>query len=145
MQTHKLTSIMTCALVAFMCLLAAFGFFAGESAATGFGFPLAQPADAFYLHVKGDRDLAIGLALAALLVTRQRRALAVVLGAFVLMPLIDATLLLASGHASLFYVLAVHGSAALYVAILALLLARENAHDHPASRATSRVEHAAEA
>ncbi len=51
----------------FILLLAARGLFVPAAAARGFGIPIENPADLFYLHVKGDRDLSTALITAALL------------------------------------------------------------------------------
>ncbi|HEX4475473.1 MAG TPA: DUF4267 domain-containing protein [Polyangiaceae bacterium] len=145
MKTHLLTDVMSWLLVAFMLFLGLRGFIAPESAAVGFGFPLADPADGFYLHVKADRDLSIGLALAALVVLRQRRALAAVLATCLVMPLIDGTLVVLGGRHSLMYALCVHGSAAIFVATLLALLVRENSTaDRATGGARSRSDRAAE-
>jgi hypothetical protein len=125
MRNHTLSNVMVGLLAAFMVFLGIRGFVTPESAAIGFGFPLADPLDAFYLHVKADRDLSIGIALAALLAFRQRAALVSVLAASLVMPLADFVLVLRSGHATLLYALSVHGSAVLYCAVLLGLLVRE--------------------
>jgi Domain of unknown function (DUF4267) len=129
MRIHTLTNVMTWLLAAFMLFLAARGFLAAESAAVGFGFPLADPADAFDLHVKADRDLSIGIVFVALLMSRQRRALMTVLAASLVMPLVDCALVLQSGRATVLYALSVHGSAFVYCAALLALMLRENANE----------------
>ena len=134
MKTRTFTNVLLWLLVAFMFLLAVRGFASPVSAAAGFGFPLADAADGFYLHVKGDRDLAIGLAIAALILLRERRALIPVIAACLVAPLIDGALVVASGHKSVLYALAVHGSALAFgVALLALLVREKRGGGAPQS------------
>lgn len=121
------TNVLLWLLVGFMLFLAARGFATPVSAAAGFGFPLAEPADGFYLHVKADRDLAIGVALAALIVLRERRALVALVAACLVIPLIDGLLVATKGHEGILYALGVHGSALAYCIVLLVLLLRENA------------------
>lgn len=115
---------MTLLLAAFLLLLAANAFFAPIHNASGFGIPLADPLDAFYFRVKGDRDLAFGAAVLALLCLRERRALGWLVAAATLAPICDAFLSIADPRGHLGYALAVHGSAALYGALLSWRLLR---------------------
>ena len=125
-------------LVVFLLLLAVRGFFDPLDAAHGFGVDLAAPADAFYLHVKGDRDLALALTLLALLIYRRPAPLALFVAAACIAPVLDACFVaFARGHAG--YALAVHGSAAAYGVVTAALLGR--AHRRAQIAATSRIGH----
>jgi len=116
---------MTVLLVAFLLLLAAGGFLWPEAAAIGFGIPLVDPLDAFYLRVKGDRDLGAALAVGALLWLGERRALGVLLSAFTIEPICDAILLISDPRGQLAHALLVHGSAAVYCVLLSWRLLRK--------------------
>lgn len=117
---------MTALLVAFLLLLTASALFAPVASATGFGIPLANPLDAFYFRVKGDRDLATAIAIIALACLRERRALGWLIAASTLEPIFDACLSIADARGHLGYALAVHGSAALYGAVLSWRLLRRS-------------------
>ena len=118
------TAAFTLILVAFMLFLGLRAHLDPFGAAKAFGLPLVSPEDAGWLHTKGGRDLAIGLALLALVVTRQRLASGLFVLASVLMPVTDALTVVSHG-ASLGFALSVHGSAAVYcVALAATLLKR---------------------
>lgn len=116
--------VLVAILAAFMLFLGVRGFFDPPGAAHGFGIDLAASADAFYLRVKADRDLAIGVLLVVLLVYRRVTPLALVVGALTPAPLADCTLSVLDprGHAG--YALAVHGSAVLYGIVTTALLVR---------------------
>jgi hypothetical protein len=109
----------------FLLLLAIRGFVAPAEAARGFGIPLVDPADVFYLRVKADRDLSSAALLFLLIGLRGRRALGAFVGVATVQPLCDLALSLtdARGHAG--HALAVHGSAAVYGVVLAALLLRQ--------------------
>jgi hypothetical protein len=111
-------------LVFFLLLLAAGALLVPIAAASGFGIPLVDPLDAFYVRVRGDRDLAGALALGVLLWLGQRRALGVWVGALTIEPIIDACLVIADPRGQLAYALAVHGSAAIYGLVLSWRLLR---------------------
>jgi hypothetical protein len=119
--------VMTAILALFMLLLAVRGFFASHAAATGFGIGIVDPADLFYLRVKGDRDLSTALALLALLALRRPLPLALFIGVATVQPIFDCLLVATHPRGSVAYALSVHGSAALYGIVLALLLWREHA------------------
>jgi hypothetical protein len=127
MQNRALTTALSWLLAAFMLFLGVRGLFTPISAATGFGFPLGNAADAFYLQIKGDRDLDIGIGIALLLVLKQRRAFTAVLAASTVMPLLDCAFVLAGGRVSSAYALSVHGSALVYGVLLVTLLVRDDA------------------
>jgi hypothetical protein len=116
--------VLTGALAAFMLFLGVRGFLAPESAARGFGIPLADAADAVYVHIKAGRDLSIGVMLAALLAMRQRAALTAMIAASMIMPLNDCAQVIASAPGRVGYALAVHGSAVAYGVVLLVLLWR---------------------
>ena len=108
----------------FLLFLAVRGFVAPAEAARGFGIAVVDPADLFYLRVKGDRDLFSAAALFLLMALRERRALGAFVGVATLQPFCDLWLSLADARGHAGYALAVHGSAALYCAGLAALLLR---------------------
>jgi hypothetical protein len=118
---------MTLLLLAFLLILAASAFFSPVASATGFGIPLANPLDAFYFRIKGDRDLATAVAIVALGCLRERRALGWLVAACTLEPIFDACLSIADGRGHVGYALAVHGSAALYSIVLSWRLLRRRA------------------
>lgn len=122
LAVRSLAFVLTAVLTAFMLFLAIRGALGAVDAAHGFGVDLAAPLDAFYLHVKADRDLAIGLALAALLAYRRATPLLLVVGALCVAPIIDCALVAAHGRVG--YALGVHGSAAAFGVVLVALLAR---------------------
>ncbi len=86
------------------------------------GLPLAAPRDAALIHVYALRALFIGIAVAGLLVMRQRLALGVVAAAAVIMPAGDAILTHQAG-AAMPTVLR-HIGIAVFLAIAAIALAR---------------------
>ncbi len=108
----------------FLLFLALRGFVAPAEAARGFGIPVVDPADLFYLRVKADRDLSCAAALFVLMARRERRALGAFVGVATVQPLCDLVLSLADARGHAGYALAVHGSAALYCAVVAALLLR---------------------
>jgi hypothetical protein len=124
LKTRSLEFYLTVGLILFLALLAFRGFWVPLDAARGFGIPLAHSADAFYLHVKADRDLSTAVALTLLLVLRQRRALAAFVAAALVQPICDAALVISDPRGDLAYALAVHGSAVLYGMLLLAVLVR---------------------
>lgn len=118
----SLAFILTAVLAAFMLYLAVFGALDPLGAAHGFGADLVAPLDGFFLHVKADRDLAIGAVLVALLAYGRTTPLLLVVGALCVAPIIDCALVAANGK--LAYALGVHGSAAAFGFVLIALLAR---------------------
>jgi hypothetical protein len=118
----SLAFILTAVLAAFMLYLAVFGAFNPIGAAHGFGADLVAPLDGFYLHVKADRDLAIGAVLVALLVYGRTTPLLLTVSALCVAPIIDGALVAARGMP--LYALGVHGSAAAFGFVLIALLVR---------------------
>jgi hypothetical protein len=116
--------ILCAVLAAFMLFLGVRGYLGPESAARGFGIPLADLADAAFVRIKAGRDFSIGVILVALLVMRQRAALTAMIAASMIMPLNDCALVIASAPGRVGYALAVHGSAVVYGAVVAWLLWR---------------------
>lgn len=112
LPVRSLGFILVALLAAFMLYLGINGMLGPLAAAHGFGVDLAAPADAFFLHVKADRDLAIGAAFVALLLYRRSMPLALFTGACIIAPVIDC--LLVALHGRPLYALAIHGSAPLY-------------------------------
>jgi len=116
--------VLVAIVAAFMVFLGVFGFVAPIVAAHQFGIDLAAPADAFYLHVKADRDITIGVLLVALLAYRRATPLAVVVGALCIVPVADCALSLLDPRGHVGYALAVHGSAVIYGIVTTALLVR---------------------
>jgi hypothetical protein len=115
LSPRSLPFVLVVVLAAFLLLLAVRGALDPLGAAHGFGVDLAAPADAFYLHVKADRDLAI---------YRRPAPLALFVAATCIAPVIDCTLVALDPHGSLGYALGVHGSAVVYGVVTAALLWR---------------------
>jgi len=113
-------------LVLFLLFLAVNAFFQPIAAASGFGVPLVDALDAFYLLVKSDRDLGSALALSALLWLGHRRALGLAVAGLSIEPIMDACLVSADSRGSVTYALAIHGSAALYAVFLSWRLLRRS-------------------
>jgi hypothetical protein len=120
----RLELVLVVALGLFMLFLAVNGFLAPGPAARGFGIPIVDSADLFYLRVKADRDVTIGAVLLLLAALRERRALGALVAVSTVAPLCDLALSLADARGRAGYALPVHGSAAVYCAVLALLLLR---------------------
>lgn len=118
----SLAFILTVVLTAFMFVLAACAAFDPIGTAHGFGADLAAPLDAFYLHVKADRDFAIGLLLVGLLVYGRTTPLLIVCGALCVAPIVDCALVAARGLVG--HALSVHGSAVAFGFVLVALLVR---------------------
>jgi hypothetical protein len=124
LSPRSLPFVLVVILAAFLLLLAVLGALDPLSAAHGFGFDLAAPADAFYLHVKADRDLTLFAVLVALAIYRRPAPLALVVAVACIAPVIDAALVSTAPHGGLGYALGVHGSAAAYGVVTAALLWR---------------------
>ncbi len=115
------TALLTLLLGAFMLYVSILTRVDPVAAAKGFGLPLSGSEALPWLSVKSGRDLGIGLAIVCLVLARQRLAAGVFMLAAIVMPVVDALTVL-KGGASLVLALSVHGSAAVYVAILAAVL-----------------------
>ncbi|MBA2938623.1 DUF4267 domain-containing protein [Paenibacillus sp. CGMCC 1.16610] len=77
-----------------MLFLGAKGFMTPEAAIRDFGLPLHDVTDKYLVHIKADRDLFIGIFLLALMVLRMRKAMLVVMLTSIIMPVIDAILVI---------------------------------------------------
>ncbi|UKS29490.1 DUF4267 domain-containing protein [Paenibacillus sp. HWE-109] len=77
-----------------MLFLGVKGFIQPEAAIRDFGIPLHDVSDKYLVLIKADRDLFIGIFLLAMMILRMRKALIVVMLTSVLMPAIDALLVL---------------------------------------------------
>jgi hypothetical protein len=119
--------LISAALAAFMLFLGIRGLLAPEAAAHGFGFAVADPADAVWLRIKGDRDLTLALGMGVFLALRWRRALGAMLLASIVSPLLDCTISLATAGHNTELALSVHGSATVVVAALGVVLFRRAA------------------
>jgi hypothetical protein len=116
--------VLTAVLALFMFFLALRAFLQPEDAAAGFGLPLAASADAAWLHVKGGRDLAVGVLLTWLLALRERGALFVVIASALVIPVNDGLQVVARDGTRIAYALGVHGSAAAFAVVVLFLLRR---------------------
>jgi hypothetical protein len=120
------TAILTAVLCAFILFILSLRTVIDPTgAATAYGMPLSSHGDIPWMYVKAGRDLGVGVALAALLFTRQRRAVAVFLIAATLMPLADF-LIVITHTGRVMFALGVHGSAAIYTLVLGLVLLRRS-------------------
>ncbi|MDU0201795.1 MULTISPECIES: DUF4267 domain-containing protein [Paenibacillus] len=77
-----------------MFFLGVKGFITPEAAIRDFGLPLHDVSDKYLVHIKADRDLFIGIFLLALMVLRMRKAMLVVMLTSIVMPIIDALLVI---------------------------------------------------
>ena len=117
------TALLTLLLGAFMLFLSLNTTLDPQSAARGFGLPLSGSEALPWLSVKSGRDLGIGLAIVGLVLARQRFAAGIFVLASIVAPVVDA-LTVIRGGTSLALALSVHGSAALFCALLAAGLLR---------------------
>lgn len=129
----------------FLLFLAFNGFAFPADAARGFGIAVVDPADLFYLHIKADRDLASGVVVLLLLALGERRALGAFVAAAMVQPILDMGLSMADARGHVGYALAVHGSAAVYGAILAVLLFRRRPAHGPELRSRGELPYPASA
>jgi uncharacterized protein DUF4267 len=127
LKLSSATFVMTALLALFMLLLAVLALFTPHPAAVGFGIPVVNPNDLFYVRIKGDRDLSTALALIGLMALRRPLPLALFIAAAIVQPLLDCLMVLSDPRGSAVYALSVHGSAAVYGVVLSLLLFREHA------------------
>jgi hypothetical protein len=126
LETRSVVFVLGVLLAAFLFFLAYFAFFVDVKAAAGFGLPLTAVEDAAWLHVKGGRDLAVGIMVTGALLLRDRRMLAVMVLGAIVVPINDGMqVALQTGRIG--YALGVHGSAALYGAVMLALLGRSRA------------------
>ena len=88
-------------------------------AAAFYGLPTGDPAALFYVRAIGFRDLALAAYLLGLTYARQRRALTIVLGTTLLIPIGDLALLASSSAGRPIHYL-LHGASLLCFAGLAL-------------------------
>ena len=137
LSPRSLPFVLVVVLAAFLLLLAVRGALDPLGAAHGFGVDLAAPADAFYLHVKADRDLALFAVLVALAIYRRPAPLALVVAVACIAPMIDAVLVATTRPGGLGYALGVHGSAAAYGVVTAALLWRAHRRAHSTSPSAS--------
>ncbi|HEX2726626.1 MAG TPA: DUF4267 domain-containing protein [Beijerinckiaceae bacterium] len=94
-----------------------------------FGIPSLDDDSLAYVRALGFRDLALALYIVALTLWTSRRALAIVLGITVLIPLLDFGLVLAARGFSSPWHLAMHAGSAAVFAGLALSCARSRRAD----------------
>ncbi|MEV0332091.1 DUF4267 domain-containing protein [Nocardia sp. NPDC050717] len=94
--------------------------------ASGFGLPAWPEGEAAgFLNVKGDRDIASGLVILALVALRQRLALGVAMLAMTAAPFGDMLIVLSRGGSTAL-AFGMHGVAAAIVATSGILLLREH-------------------
>jgi hypothetical protein len=123
-KPSSLSFVLAALLAAFMLFLGVRGFAVPVDAAKGFGLALLDAGDAVFVRIKAGRDLSLGLMLVALLVLRMRSALAAVVLAASVIPLVDCLVSITSDRGNLAYALMVHGSAVVYGLVLGALLLR---------------------
>jgi hypothetical protein len=116
--------ILTTLLGLFLLFLAVRGFMAPAEAGRGFGIPVADSTDLFYLRVKADRDLSSAAVIFLLIALGERRALGAFIGVAAVQPVCDLILSLADARGHAGYAFPVHASAAFYCVVLAALLLR---------------------
>lgn len=123
---RSLTFVLVALLAAFMLFLAVYGFAVPIDAARGFGVGLLDAGDTAFVRIKAGRDLGLGLIFVALLGLRMRSALAAVVFAVSVSPLVDCLVTITTGRESVAYALMVHGSAVVYGLVLGALLLRQS-------------------
>lgn len=102
---------------------------APEVAATGYGIPVAAGGDVgAYLAVKGIRDIVSGFIVIALLLAGQRRALAIAMLVFAIIPAGDAVIVIRQGG-SLAAAFGIHGVTAIVLLAIGVALIRAPARD----------------
>ncbi|WP_127534265.1 DUF4267 domain-containing protein [Paenibacillus kobensis] len=106
-----------------MLFLGVKGFIQPEAAIRGFGIPLHDTADKNLVYIKADRDLFIGIFLLVLMILRMRKALLVGMLTSIIMPIIDATLVLT--HATDKAPSWIHIVSAVYGLVISWILYRE--------------------
>lgn len=96
---------------------------APEAGAEGFGIPLPHTTDALaYGRIKGIRDIFSGVVILLSLISRNRRATALVFGAAIMIPVSDClTVLAANGPKDVIHLL-IHGLTAGYMIVTTTLL-----------------------
>ena len=117
------TWVVLCLTVGFLVLGVLFALAPGWGAAL-FGIPAPQGVGQAYVRAIGFRDAALALYIIALALFSTRRALCIVLGVTVLIPVCDVVLVAAVMGSSSPGHLALHAASALCFAALALWLAR---------------------
>lgn len=112
-----------CLLSGVFLVLGALFIAAPAAAAAFYGLPSREPAALFFVRAIGLRDLALATYLLGLTLAKQRRALAIVLAATILIPVGDVALLASFGAGwPIHYLL--HGASLLCFAGLALWTSR---------------------
>lgn len=125
----RLTATVFAAIVGVFIIYVGIGFLTTpQSSASGYGAP-SWPEDqgTAFLAVKGVRDIGTGLVVFALLLNGHRKALGWALLAFAFIPLGDMSIVL-EHHGATSTAFGVHGGAALFVIVSAVLLLREAPH-----------------
>jgi hypothetical protein len=94
-----------------------------SAGALGYGVPLADPRDGDLLAIKAVRDVVSGIVVFTLLWLGDRRALAYVIGAFTLSPILDGLVVLRHAGWVFTPVILIHwGTAAVMLVTVALLM-----------------------
>ncbi|SFD56833.1 protein of unknown function [Paenibacillus catalpae] len=99
------------------------GFVQPEAAIRDFGLPLHDTANKYLVYIKADRDLFIGIFLLVLMILRMRKALLVVMLTSILMPTIDAILVITNAEDKTPSL--IHIVTALYGIVVGCMLYRE--------------------
>lgn len=106
-----------------MLYLGVRGFVQPIGAIRDYGLPLHDTADNNLVYIKANRDLFIGIFLLALMILRMRKALLVAMFTSILMPAIDAILVIS--HAADTTPSWIHIASAVYGVVIGCMLYRE--------------------
>ncbi|AQW48227.1 DUF4267 domain-containing protein [Streptomyces violaceusniger] len=132
MSLKNVNTVLATICVLFSFYLAMSFILTPETSTPGFGLPTWPAGDGGgFLNVKGNRELAMGLGMGALLVTGQRRALGWVVLMVAAAPFGDMITVLAH-HGSLSAAFGIHGLTSAFIAVTGLLLLRETSKAHKA-------------
>ncbi|MFG2089514.1 MULTISPECIES: DUF4267 domain-containing protein [unclassified Spirillospora] len=137
MSLKNINTVLATASVLFSLYLGMSFILTPETSAPGFGLPTWPSGDGGgFLNVKGNRELAMGLAMGVLLVTGQRRALGWVLLMVAVAPFGDMITVLAH-HGSMAAAFGIHGLTSALIAVSGLLILRETSKARKAQEATA--------
>ena len=137
MSRKNLNTVLATAVVGFTFYLALSFLLTPETVAQGFGLPHWPSGDGDgFLIVKGNREIAMGLASGILLVTGQRRALGWVLLMTAAAPFGDMVTVLAH-HGSTTTAFGVHGLTSALIAVTGLLILGETSKAGEARQAAA--------
>ncbi len=125
MSLKRINTVLATVVVLFSFYLGVSFLLAPEASAEGFGLPAWPTGDAgAFLMVKGNRELAMGLALGVLLIKGYRRPLGWALLMTAVAPFGDMITVLTQ-QGSIAAALGIHGLTAAFIAVAGLLMLRE--------------------